>query len=183
MARKRARVINGNVWKSERHRVGFGRLDPVPGQKPIVGNLFLCIGEKLPFECLLEVRKHVRAQKFHPDGVYMAHDSFGVPRYGGRGRIFSRLASRKRKYPDELAYFSFYIVKQKNHEKELENAILRAAGPQMAINKVKVRTGPQPGSVRDYEPGTHFYRRFNTTNQRANPVRRHSPKRLASKSK
>jgi hypothetical protein len=89
----------------------------------------------------------------------MAHDAFGIPRYGGRGRIFSRLATRKRKYPKELAYFSFYIVNEKNHERELENAILRAAGPQMVINKVKIRGDAMPGSVRDYEPGTHFYQR------------------------
>ena len=89
----------------------------------------------------------------------MAHDSFGIPRYGGRGRIFRRLSRRKKKYPKQLQYFSFYIVKNKNHERELENAILRAAGPQMALNTLKVRSNWEPGSVRDYEPGTQFYQR------------------------
>jgi hypothetical protein len=52
----------------------------------------LFVGEKLPFECLSDVQRHVRARSPDRDGVYMAHDSFGVPRYGGRGRIFRRLS-------------------------------------------------------------------------------------------
>ncbi len=182
LARKRTHVINSNVWKSDRHRVIFGRLDSVPGEEPERGNLFLCIGEKLPFDCLLEVKKHVYKQGLHRNGVYMAHDSFGVARYGGRGRIFARLAARKRKYQEELVYFSFYIVKEKNHEKELENAILRAAGPQMVLNELKVRTGPEPGSVRDYEPGTNCYRRLNSPTLRIKKVR-HSARRCVLKSK
>ncbi len=90
----------------------------------------------------------------------MAHDSLGVPRYGGRGNIFQRLERHKKKYPTELCYFSFYIVKHKNHEKEIENIILRAAGPQMLLNIKKVRSDVAAGSVMDYEPGTHFYRRW-----------------------
>ena len=43
----------------------------------------------------------------------MAHDSFGVPRYGGRGNIFERLLKHKKKYPKLLLYFSFYIVRKK----------------------------------------------------------------------
>ena len=96
----------------------------------------------------------------------MAHDSFGIPRYGGRGRIFSRLARRKEKYKRELQYFSFYIVKNKNHERELENAILRAAGPQMALNTLKVRSNWMPGRVQDYEPGTQFYQRKDSKDAR-----------------
>ncbi|WP_292533527.1 hypothetical protein [Methylocystis sp.] len=167
MVRSTRRLIEKEVWKGERQKVIFGLLEPLPGHEPKVGNLFLCIGEKIPFECLMEVKKHVQQKKIGVDGVYMAHDSYGVPRYGGRGHIFRRLASRKKEYPKELVYFSFYIVKEKNHEKELENVILRAAGPQMTMNKVKVRTGTQPGSVRDYEPGTHFYVRIDSPNPAA----------------
>jgi hypothetical protein len=89
----------------------------------------------------------------------MAHDSFGVPRYGGRGKIFSRLSTRQKKYQKELKYFSFYIVKEESHTVELENVILRAAGPQMLLNTLKVQSGSKPGSVRDYNPGTQFYQR------------------------
>jgi len=89
----------------------------------------------------------------------MAHDSMGMARYGGRGRIFSRLRSHHVKYPKELLYFSFYVIKSKKHERELETAILRAAGPQMILNKRKVRANINPGNVSDYEPGTMFFER------------------------
>jgi hypothetical protein len=70
----------------------------------------------------------------------MAHDSFGVARYGGRGNIFSRLRTHKRKYSKELVYFSFYIIENKTHEREIENVILRAAGPQMVLNNSRFAT-------------------------------------------
>ena len=67
-------------------------------------------------------------------------------------------ATRK-KYPRELLYFSFYVIANKNHEREIETAILRAAGPQMILNQRKVRSSIDHGSVNDYEPGTHFLER------------------------
>jgi hypothetical protein len=172
MARAKKRVEE-EIWVSDdrKSKVVYGQLVPLPGHRPIVENLFLYVGEKLPFECLPAVRNHIAKKSTDLDGVYMAHDSFGVPRYGGRGRVFSRLRSRKRRYPKELVYFSFYIVKNKGHERELENAILRAAGPQMIINKVKVRANAEPGSVKDYEPGTRFYQRKDSRSEqrRRNP--------------
>jgi hypothetical protein len=57
MARSRRRIL-GEVWKGSNRKVVFGKLEPLPGHKPKVGNLFLCIGEKLPFECLPDVRRH-----------------------------------------------------------------------------------------------------------------------------
>ena len=48
-------------------------------------------------------------------GVYLAHDSLGHARYGGRGQIFVRLSNHIKKYPRELLYFSFYVIKEKNH--------------------------------------------------------------------
>jgi hypothetical protein len=158
MARSR-RVVQEEIWKDGNRKVVFGYLKPLSRRKPDVENLFLFVGEKLPFDCLGKVRRYVRDRSPNRSGVYMAHDSFGVPRYGGRGRIFRRLMARQKKHPKELAYFSFYIVKHKSHERELENAILRAAGPQMLLNTLKVRSGAKPGSVRDYEPGTHFFQR------------------------
>ena len=89
----------------------------------------------------------------------MAHDSFGVARYGGRGNIFARLRNHKRKYRKELVYYSFFIIENKTYEREIENVILRAAGPQLVLNQRKVRDGIDPGRVGDYEPGTKFFRR------------------------
>jgi hypothetical protein len=122
-------------------------------------SLFRCVGEKLPWASLSEVLNNLKSLNIEREGVYLAHDSFGVARYGGRGRIFARLRSHKRKYSRELVYYSFYIIKDKIHEREIENVILRAAGPQLVLNQRKVRDGIEPGSVRDYEPGTRYYRR------------------------
>ncbi len=89
----------------------------------------------------------------------MAHDSMGVARYGGRGSIFSRLDRHRKDYPDELLYFSFYVISNKAHEREIETAILRAAGGQMVLNERKVRMGLENGNVSDYEPGTWYFER------------------------
>jgi|HubBroStandDraft_2_1064218.scaffolds.fasta_scaffold207899_2 hypothetical protein len=121
--------------------------------------LFRCVGEKLPWASLPEVSNNLKSVGMKREGVYLAHDSFGVARYGGRGNIFHRLRSHKRKYQRELVYYSFYIIEDKTHEREIENVILRAAGPQLVLNQRKVRDGIEPGSVRDYEPGTRYYRR------------------------
>jgi hypothetical protein len=129
------------------------------------------VAEKLPYDSLAAVHRHMKLNKAHLQGVYMAHDSMGVARYGGRGRIFSRLRSHRRKYRRELVYFSFYVVRDKKHERELETAILRAAGPQMILNTQKVRDGINPGSVRDYEPGTRFFQRRGRKGRRTKRVR------------
>jgi hypothetical protein len=91
----------------------------------------------------------------------------GVARYGGRGAIFSRLATRKKRYPKELQYFSFYVIANKAHEREIETVILRAAGPQMTLNTNKVALGLHPGNIADYEPGTHFFERQNVRGRKA----------------
>jgi hypothetical protein len=82
MARRKKQIIE-KIWKSvdKTQTVVFGKLGSSGGSQS--KNLFLVIGEKLPFECLPEVRKHVRNYITVRKGVYMAHDSFGVPRYGG----------------------------------------------------------------------------------------------------
>jgi hypothetical protein len=77
----------------------------------------------------------LKGLKIKREGVYLAHDSFGVALYGGRANIFHRLRSHKRKYNRELVYYSFYIIADKTHEREIENVILRAAGPQLVLNQ------------------------------------------------
>jgi len=170
MAEKKRRLKRGakrpsrkkvfeSIWSEGSWKVVAGKLVPAPGRPPKTSHLFLLVAEKLPFECLAAVRKDMVTRKDHREGVYLAHDSMGTARYGGRGQIFSRLAAHKKKYPRELVYFSFYVVKDKKHERELETAILRAAGPQMILNTRKVRDSISRGNIHDYEPGTRFYER------------------------
>jgi hypothetical protein len=153
------REYGAKIWKNEEWIVQVGELLPVRQNPQKTRHLFKYIGEKLPWDALSDVNKYLKRRKVKRVGVYMAHDSFGVARYGGRGNIFSRLRSHKRKYHKELVYFSFYIIKSKTHEHEIENVILRAAGPQMILNQRKVRDGIDPGGVGDYEAGTKFFRR------------------------
>jgi hypothetical protein len=93
------------------------------------------------------------------NGVYVAHDSMGFPRYIGRGAIFTRLKARKDAQPLELTYFSFYVVSEKKHEREIETLLIRAAGPLLQFNTRKKRVNIIPGNIRDYEAGTFFYER------------------------
>lgn len=151
--------VDSTIWRDQEWNVVGGKLVPQPGRPPKTSHLFLYVAEKLPYSCLNDIRKHMKATADHREGVYLAHDSMGVARYGGRGQIFGRLAAHKRKYRRELVYFSFYVIKDKKHERELETAILRAAGPQMILNTRKIREGIERGSVWDYEPGTRFFER------------------------
>ncbi len=96
----------------------------------------------------------------------------GVARYGGRGDIFNRLQSHQKKYRKELLYFSFFVIKDKNHEREIETAILRAASSQMILNQRKVRAGLELGNVADYEPGTEFIERQHKKGKKAKQRRR-----------
>lgn len=147
------------VYSDDGWVVKVGRLKPKAGRPHKTGHLFEIVAEKLPFECLSKVRKVIVDAEMRREGVYMAHDSMGVARYGGRGQIFARLRSHKKRYPKELMYFSFYTIANKNHEREIENAILRAAGGQMLLNQNKKREGLEVGAVTDYEAGTYFFQR------------------------
>lgn len=89
----------------------------------------------------------------------MAHDSMGYARYVGRGRIFTRLRSRARESELEIKYFSFYVVKEKVHEREVETLLIRAAAPMLYFNERKKRLDLSPGNIRDYEPGTQYFER------------------------
>jgi hypothetical protein len=140
-------------------KVGRAKVGRPPKDEPVP--LFKLIGEKLPYASLKEVRAHVRAQLDGKaaNGVYVAHDSMGCPRYIGRGKIFQRLEARQRAQVLELEYFSFYVVEKKWHEREVETLLIRCAGFLLEFNEKKKRVGIAPGNVRDYEPGTLFYER------------------------
>jgi hypothetical protein len=148
-----------SVWKQDGWNVVTGKLIPGPGRPVKDKPIFSVVAEKIPFGAMKRVKKDMQDHNYPTNGVYFAHDSMGVARYGGRGQIFTRLEAHKRKYPRQLVYFSFYIIQAKNHEREIETAILRAAGPQMVLNIRKVQAGIERGDVRDYEPGTEFFER------------------------
>src|SRR5437899_1144480 len=82
--------------------VHYGQLKRRKGN-PGTESLFLLVGEKLPYDALPDVKKHVLAKKYKPQGVYLAHDSMGCPRYIGRGsNVLSRLETRKKAQKLEL---------------------------------------------------------------------------------
>lgn len=141
-------------WKVE-----DGELRRRPGHPGKIEPLFQVVAEKLPWDSLASVAKDLKDHGVRAEGVYLAHDSMGYARYAGRGRIFARLRAHRRAHPDELVYYSFYIVKDKVHEREIETLVIRAAGPQLQFNTNKKRVDIRPGSIRDYEAGTWFYAR------------------------
>jgi hypothetical protein len=145
---------DGELWN-----VQFGELKKHQGNPGKTEHLFRVVGEKLPYEALAVVKKHVREQGFGTNGVYVAHDSMGFARYIGRGVIFDRLRARKDAQLLELTYFSFYVVSEKKHEREIETLLIRAAGPLLEFNTRKKRVSIMPGNIRDYEAGTYFYER------------------------
>jgi hypothetical protein len=154
--RSEGRVYRGDDWT-----VWKGELKPGRGRPLKVDPLFRVLGEKIPFDALGHVERDLR--KNHPEvslnGIYLAHDSMGQARYVGRGQVFGRLRARWNAQKLELAYFSFYLVKNKSHEREIETLLIRAVGLQTYFNTRKKREDIQAGSVRDYEPRTLFYER------------------------
>jgi hypothetical protein len=173
-------TTNNRVWIGTDRKVVFGKLKRGKGHPGKVSHLFKCIGEKLPFEALENVRdalkRELDKETNELKGVYMGHDSMGAARYGGRGQIFIRLYNHRERYKDELEYFSFYIIENKKHEREIETAIIRAAEPQMVLNERKRHFGIQPGKVTDYEAGTLFFERQEKPGRRKK-VRRATRKR------
>ena len=136
-----------------------GKLMPVSPSERDADSLFKAIGEKIPFRFISNVKKKFKAENLDCRGVYIAHDSMGYPRYIGRGDIFARLSARKNAQKLELEYFSFFIVEDKTHEREIETIMIRAAGPLLYFNSKKVRSDIQAGDVRDFEPGTRYIER------------------------
>ena len=121
--------------------------------------MFRVVGEKLPYAALTAVKKHLLQQNFGVNGVYIAHNSMGFPRYVGRGNIFSRLKARFNARALELKYFSFYVIAEKKHAREIETLLIRAAGTLLEFNTRKKRIEIMPGNIKDYEAGTFFYER------------------------
>lgn len=123
-----------------------------------VNNLFEMVAEKIPFAFLDKVQKQIKRDR-KTSGVYVAHDSMGWPRYIGRGEVFSRLKARKRQKSAELHYFSFYLIADQKHAREIETLMIRTAGSLLSFNDRKRRIDQMTGRVDDYEPGTKFIER------------------------
>jgi hypothetical protein len=81
----------------------------------------------------------------------------GYARYIGRGKIFPRLRACREKHKLEVMYFSFYVVEEKKHEREIETLLIHAAGPLLQFNTKKKRVTISAGSIRDFEAGTKFF--------------------------
>jgi len=164
MAKKKARstkcILKKNIYTDKAQwTVQFGELKRGKGNPGGTEHLFKVLGEKLPYAALADVKKHVLGKGYKPLGVYVAHDSMGCPRYIGRGNVFARLRSRKTAHTLELQYFSFYLVSEKKHEREIETLLIRAASFLLEFNEKKKRVGTSHGNIRDYEAGTLFYER------------------------
>ncbi|HKF05814.1 MAG TPA: hypothetical protein VKB49_26075, partial [Candidatus Sulfotelmatobacter sp.] len=70
----------------------------------------------------------------------------------------------------ELKYFSFYVVEEKKHERELETLLIHSAGPLLQFNTKKKRLTISAGSVRDYEAGTLFFERRYKKGKKPKPI-------------
>lgn len=175
-ARRRKRSatkrVDEVVWHDSLWSVVDGKLVPSPGHPGKVKPLFQILGEKIPFGALIPVRKRVKELGMPQTGVYVAHDSMGYARYIGRGNVFWRLSTRRRRFPLELVYFSFYIVLNKAHEREIETLLIRAAGPLLEFNEKKKRVDIRAGNVRDYEAGTRFIERQRTRGAKSRSKKR-----------
>ena len=158
------KVLEGQILSDKSvWTVHHGVLEPtLQANADDENRLFQVVGEKLPYSSLSAVKNHMRSRRLSRQGVYVAHDSMGCSRYVGRGNIFSRLEARKKAQPLVLEYYSFYVVRNKNHEREVETLLIRAAGFLLEFNDRKKRVGLAPGNIRDYESGTVFYERHGT---------------------
>jgi hypothetical protein len=154
------KVVENTVFRDNKTWVvQQGVLKRGKGNPGKTEHLFRVVGEKLPFESLPKVKADLKEKGLGTQGVYVAHDSMGCPRYIGRGYIFGRLEARKKAQPLELEYFSFYVVSEKKHERKVETLLIRTAGFLLEFNTKKKRVGVAPGNIRDYEAGTLFYER------------------------
>jgi len=151
--------VDWEIWADDLWSVKTGRFVPAPGRPNGVTSLFRHVAEKIPYDAIDDVRKEFKSNGWASEGVYIAHDSMGFARYVGRGQVFNRLKARKKAASLELAYFSFYIVANENHEREIETLMIRLGGPHLHFNDRKKRVDIRAGNIRDYEPGTRFVER------------------------
>ncbi len=149
----------GFVWKDTHWSVRWGKLVGSAGNPGKVKSLMSWVGEKIPYAALDDTQNKLQQLGAKKDGVYVAHDSMGYARYVGRGDVFARLAARLRAYPKELVYFSFYLVAEKKHEREIETLLIRLGGAHLQFNERKKRVDIFPGNIRDYEAGTNYIER------------------------
>jgi hypothetical protein len=159
MAKNIKTIKVAKIWGDKDWTVRFGWLNPGRGHPKGVPPLFKVLGEKLPFEALPKVDKHLRDIGIRSRGVYLAHDSMGYARYIGRGRIFPRLRACLKRHGSQLKYFSFYVVEDRKHEGEIETLLIRAASPLLEFNSKKKKITISTGGFLDYEGGTHFFER------------------------
>lgn len=153
------KVSEAKVSEHGQWIIKAGKLVPSRGRPEAINSLFKVVAEKIPFECLSNIEKDMRTKKLPRSGIYCAHDSVGAVRYVGRGSIFSRLRTRKNMHPLELLYFSFYVIPDSKHEREIETLLIRATSHLLDFNEKKRRPTIEIGNVRDYEGGTFFYER------------------------
>lgn len=164
MAKKTTKQLSAKrteyeIWGNPDWKVVGGRLVPPRGRPRKAKSLFRHVAEKIPYEALDAVRKEFIKRGWTMEGVYVAHDSMGYARYVGRGNVFNRLKARYHAQPKELKYFSFYIVINKNHEREIETLMIRLGGAHLQFNSRKKRIDISPGNIRDHEAGTRFVER------------------------
>lgn len=167
--REHTKTSIDNIWSDDNWSVIYGELRKGPGRSRRIKPLFQYVGEKIPFAALREVEKNLEELGVEKKGVYIAHDSMGTARYVGQGKIFDRLKVRKKKHPNELVYFSFFVVKDKQHIREVETLLIRGAGPLLEFNDRKKRVGIPSGNVRDYEPGTFYFERQKKKGKKKGP--------------
>lgn len=146
--------------------VHLGKLKRRPGRPSNTKSLFKVVAEKLPYESLNKVAASLSAISDSAEGIYIAHDSMGCPRYIGRGNVINRLKARLREQPLELKYFSFYIVEEKKHEREIETLLIRAAAHLLYFNDRKKRPNIEAGDIKDYEAGTQYFERHRKKGRR-----------------
>jgi len=163
-------VFSEGPWK-----VVFGELRRGRGRPPNVKSVFLAFGEKLPKDSLDNVERAIKDQEISREGVYFTHDSLGCARYAGRGSVFTRLRARFKAHPNELLYYSFYLIADKQHEREIETALIRVASHLLVFNKRKKRDDIEPGDVRDYEAGTFYFERQRKKGRRKGATGRKMP--------
>lgn len=155
-----SKTVQRQVWTDDVYwTVQRGELRRGRGRPGKTERLFRAVAEKLPFDALDEVEQDIEGLDVGTSGIYVAHDSMGTPRYIGRGAIFTRLRAHRKAHPHELIYFSFYVVSERVHEREIETLLIRAAGPSLHFNERKKRVDIEPGNVRDFEGGTRFFER------------------------
>jgi len=147
------------VWDEGARCIRAGKLRSLQGRPRKVSPLVSVVGEHLPFASILDVQRHLceRTRKCWQQllGVYMIHDKKGVVRYAGKGMIFGRLRSHKKKYGDKVTRFSFYLIPDRRHRDEIETLMLR--GLHLTENKQKNRTSTYTRAILSFCPGIHFY--------------------------